>query len=121
MARRRRLSFLKSASAWRQGAPLLDPAVASLLQSRGIDTLTIDPRSQSATPARGHQMARTFDFAGNDDLCRGSHRWAGQSAANAADYLVWEQALALFCCSCWMGGTALLCRRRFRRVAWFGG
>ncbi len=52
-------------------APLLDPTVASLLQSRGIDTAAIDPPSQTATPAPGHKIqtvtrgtsTRTFDFA----------------------------------------------------------
>jgi RHS repeat-associated protein len=57
-------------------APLLDPTVASLLQSRGIDTAAIDPPSQSAMPARGHKIAtftrgastRTFDFALKSEL-----------------------------------------------------
>jgi RHS repeat-associated protein len=57
-------------------APLLDPTVASLLQSRGIDTAVIDPPLQSATPAGGHKIAtftrgastRTFDFALKSEL-----------------------------------------------------
>jgi hypothetical protein len=57
-------------------APLLDPAVASVLQSRGVDTSKIDPPSQTATPAPGHKIAtfsrgattRTFDFAGKSEL-----------------------------------------------------
>jgi pyruvate/2-oxoglutarate dehydrogenase complex dihydrolipoamide acyltransferase (E2) component len=36
-------------------APLLDPAVSSLLQARGIDISKIDPPSQTATPALGPQ------------------------------------------------------------------
>jgi hypothetical protein len=57
-------------------APLLDPAVSSLLQSRGVDTSKIDPPSQTATPAAGHKIAtftrgastRTFDFANKSEL-----------------------------------------------------
>jgi len=57
-------------------APLLDPAVASLLQSRGINTASIDPPSQTATPAPGHKIetftrgtsTRTFVFAGRSEL-----------------------------------------------------
>ncbi|HXA18390.1 MAG TPA: Ig-like domain-containing protein [Thermoanaerobaculia bacterium] len=57
-------------------APLLDPTVASLLQSRGIDTAAIDPPSVTATPFPGHKIqtfsrgtsTRTFNFDGKSEL-----------------------------------------------------
>jgi RHS repeat-associated protein len=57
-------------------APLLDPAVSSLLQSRGVDTSKIDPPPQTSIPAAGHKIGtftrgastRIFDFANKSEL-----------------------------------------------------